>query len=224
MNLIAIETSTEFLSLAVSRDGEIRARNLHAGQRHAEMALDELDALLREAGLALSEIGGIVFGAGPGSFTGLRIACGLAQGLALARGIPVLPVGSLSAVAETAQADKVVACLDARMGEVYHGAYLRHGLGEWKEVFAPGLYSPGKVPELPGEGWAGCGSGFGVHASALRARYAGQLVALNPEILPNASAMLRLAAPAFARGEGIDAAQAVPQYVRDKVALKTHER
>lgn len=224
MNLVAIETSTEYLSLAVAHEGRILDRVLLAGQRHSELLLDELDALLRQAGLNMAAIDAVVFGAGPGSFTGLRIACGAAQGLALACGIPLIPVGCLEAVAAETPADKVVVCIDARMGEVYHGAYVRGAEAQWDEVCRPGLFSPGDVPALAGVGWTGSGSGFAVHGAALRARYGDALAVVVPELFPRAATMLKLARPRYLAGMGIDAALAAPLYVRDKVALKTNER
>jgi tRNA threonylcarbamoyladenosine biosynthesis protein TsaB len=224
MNLVAIETSTEYLSLAVAHEGRILDRVLLAGQRHSELLLDELDALLRQARLTMADIDAVVFGAGPGSFTGLRIACGAAQGLALARGIPLIPVGCLEAVAADTPADKVVVCLDARMGEVYHGVYVRSADAQWDEICRPGLFAPGEVPALAGGGWAGSGSGFAVHGTALQARYGDALVAVVPELFPRAATMLKLAQPRYLAGEVIDAALAAPLYVRDKVALKTNER
>lgn len=223
MNLIALETSTEYCSLAVSRGAQVFERSVHAGQRHSELALPGLKELLREAGLDLHAIDGIAFGAGPGSFTGLRIACGLAQGLALVRNLPVAPVGTLLALAENSGADKVIACLDARMGEVYHGTYRKSG-GNWIEMHAPGLYHPDAVPAVEGGQWFACGSGFRVHAAALQQRYRGALAQTDADAVPNAAAMLRLALKLFAAGQGVDAAAAVPLYVRDKVALKASER
>ena len=117
----------------------------------------------------------------------------------------------------------VIACLDARMGEVYHAAYRRRG-EQWSEVCAPGLYRPEAVPAPPGGDWSGCGSGFAAHADALARAYAGRLRQVRPELAPTATAVLRLAQPRFLRGEGRDAASAVPIYLRDKVALKTSER
>jgi len=224
MNIIAIETSTEYLSLAVARDGHITSRSLLAGQRHAELLLDELDALLAQAKVVMSGVDAIAFGAGPGSFTGLRIACGSAQGLALACGVPLIAVGSLESLAQSAQADKVVACLDARMGEVYHGAYARRGDGGWDEVCPPGLFAPESVPALRGDGWTGCGSGFAVHGVSLQQRYGGALAGVKPGLFPDAASMLQLAMPRFLDGGAMDAALAAPLYVRDKVALKTNER
>lgn len=223
MNLIAIETSTSWLSLAVSRRGEIRSRHILAEQRHAEILLDELDGLLGDAGLALADIDGIAYGEGPGAFTGLRIACGVTQGLALARNLPVIGIGTLLSVAEESGAPRAVVCLDARMSEVYHAAYLREN-GRWREVCAPGLCAPAALPSVEGGGWTGCGSGFAAYADALAARLEGQLGATRPDITPTASAILRLALPRFERGEGRPAAMALPIYLRDKVALKTSER
>src|SRR5262245_65854487 len=129
MKLLAIETATERLSLAASVAGVVHERTLDAGQRHAELVLGEIDALLSAAGLRIGDLDGIAYGAGPGSFTGLRIACGVAQGLAAARALPVIGVSTLAAIAEAAAATRVVACLDARMGEGYHATSERqHGL------------------------------------------------------------------------------------------------
>ncbi|MBE0615322.1 MAG: tRNA (adenosine(37)-N6)-threonylcarbamoyltransferase complex dimerization subunit type 1 TsaB [Burkholderiales bacterium] len=223
MNLIALETSTEYCSLAVARGAELFERNFHAGQRHSELALPVLGELLQLAELDMASIDAVAYGAGPGSFTGLRIACGMAQGLALARDLPVTGVGTLLALAENCGADKVIACLDARMGEVYHGAYQRRG-GEWLEIHAPGLYRPDAVPAAEGGGWTGCGSGFRVHGAALAQCYQDSVSRVDADAVPNAAAMLRLARVVFAAGKGVDAALAVPLYVRDKVALKASER
>lgn len=223
VNLVALETSTEYCSLAVSRGARVFERSMHAGQRHSELALPLLRELLRQAALDMQAIDGVAYGAGPGSFTGLRIACGIAQGLALARNLPVAGIGTLLALAENCGADKVIACLDARMGEVYHAAYCRNN-GDWIEMHAPGVYRPDAVPRVEGGDWFACGSGFRVHGAALARRYAGVISRTDADVPPNAAAMLRLAMKGFAAGRGVDAALAVPLYVRDKVALKSNER
>ena len=227
MNLLAIETSADFCSVAAARGDAAFSRHERAGQRHGELAIPMIDAVLAEAGLALADLDGIAYGAGPGAFTGLRIACGVTQGLALARGLPVVGVGTLLALAEEAAGDAaeaaVVACIDARMREVYHAAY-RRARGEWREIAAPGLHRPDAVPLPHGEGWAGAGSGFGAYREALERRHAGRLGDIRPDVAPTARAVLRLAAREFAAGRGADAATAVPVYLRDKVALKTSER
>jgi tRNA threonylcarbamoyladenosine biosynthesis protein TsaB len=223
VNLVALETSTEYCSLAVARGEQVFEHSFHAGQRHSELALPALRELLRQAGLEMQAIDGVAYGAGPGSFTGLRIACGLAQGLALGRNLPTTGVGTLIALAEDSGAHKVIACLDARMGEVYHAVYRKSG-NDWSEMHAPALYQPGSVPQLEGDDWVGCGSGFRVHQAALARRYRGALARIEAGAIPNATAMLRLALPILAAGRGLDAAVAVPLYVRDRVALKSSER
>ncbi len=223
MNLIAIETSTETCSLAVSRGEAVFERSFQARQQNSELALPALRELLQEARLNMQAIDGIAFGAGPGSFTGLRIACGIAQGLALSRNLPLAGISSLLALAEDSGADKVIACLDARMGEVYHAAYRKSG-GRWIEMHAPALYKPESVPQVEGVDWNACGSGFRVHGAALARRYAGSIVRTAADANPGAAAVLRLARKAFAAGQSVDAAMAAPLYVRDKVALKASER
>ncbi len=223
MNLLAIETSTDFLSLAAMRGGEVHARHVGAGQRHAELILDAISELLARAGLRLEDLQGIAYGEGPGSFTGLRIACGVAQGLAMAGGLEVLGVSTLLAVAEEAQADRALACLDARMGEVYHAAYRRNG-DAWQVEQAPGLCRPQEIPVPEGGGWTGCGSGFAAFGELLRGRLGSALGGMRADISPTAAAVLRLARPRFERGEGSAPESAIPVYLRDKVALKTSER
>lgn len=223
MKLLALDTSTEYLTLALSLDGEIRTRELHAGQTHSQRILPLLRELLDETGMALTQLDGIAFGAGPGSFTGLRIGCGVAQGLAFGANLPVVGVCTLQALAEASGSDKVIACLDARMGEVYHAVYVRQA-GVWQEVLAPGLYKPEAVPAVEGEGWIGVGSGWKAYAEILGDIHAGHLTKTFPNAYPHAAAIAQLAVPAFAAGQGKPAAEAAPIYVRNKVALKTSER
>src|SRR5262245_5005737 len=222
MKLLGIDTATEMLSLAVEVDGRMYEQSMHAGQRHSEIALAEIGALLARAGVGLADLDGIAYGAGPGSFTGLRIACGIVQGLAAARRLPVFGIGTLAAIAGAAGEDRVIACIDARMSEVYHAAYERRGAG-LTEVLPPSVTPPHDAPLPPGAGWVGCGPGFAVYPEALRARYGGRIVRFRPEVFPTAAAIVRLALPRFAAGAGEDAAAAVPIYLRDRVALKTAE-
>ena len=223
MNLLAIDTSTDFCSIAASRGESLFSRHEPAGQRQAEMILGMVDTVLAEAGLEIAQIEGIAYGAGPGSFTGLRIAAGVTQGLALARRVGVVGVGTLLAIAEEAAGERIISCLDAHMGEVYHAAYRRAG-ARWEEVSAPGLYKPEAVPVAPGAGWTGCGDGFAAYRERLAARLGGCVSAVRSGTGPTARAVLRLALPRFAAGEAMDAAAALPVYLRDKVALKTSER
>jgi tRNA threonylcarbamoyladenosine biosynthesis protein TsaB len=223
LNILALDTSGEWCSAALWLDGRLLSRGEHAGQRHSELVLPMIDALLRESGLALTDLDGLAFGAGPGSFTGLRIACGVAQGLAFGAGLPVVPVGTLEALAEASAAPRVVAALDARMDEVYHAAYVRED-AQWREVHGPGLCAPAAAPPVEGGDWTGCGNGFAVQGGALRVRYAGQLRDVRDDLQPHARDMVRIAAGRLAQGGGLDPAQAAPVYVRDKVALSVAER
>lgn len=223
MKILALDTSTEYCSVALWLDGAVLSDDCRAGQEHSELLLPMIDRLLRGQGIALAQLDGIAFGAGPGSFTGLRIACGVAQGLALGAGLPVVGVGALEALAASAEGHRVVCCLDARMGEIYHGAYQFQD-GAWRPVSEPRLCRPQEVPDLPGRGWTGAGSGFSAHGEILAARYSGRLAEIRAELVPHAREIASLAVPRFAAGAGIDPSGAAPLYVRDKVALTVAER
>jgi tRNA threonylcarbamoyladenosine biosynthesis protein TsaB len=223
VKILALDTSTEYCSVALWRYGEVDACETLAGQRHSQLLLPMIDELLGRHGLAVKSLGGIAYGCGPGSFTGLRIACGVAQGLAFGAGIGVVGVVTLAAMAQAAGAEKVVCCLDARMGEVYHAAYARGGAA-WEAVQAPGLYAPADAPVPPAGDWTGCGSGFSAHEAVLKQRYAGRLSAIMPGVFPHARDVARLALAEFEAGRAMAPEQAVPLYIRDKVALKTSER
>lgn len=223
MKILALDTSTEYCSVALWRDGAVDARDEHAGQQHSQRLLPMAGELLAERGLEAKDLDGIAFGQGPGSFTGLRIACGVTQGLAFGAGISVVGVSTLLALAEAAQSERAVCCIDARMGEIYHAAYARNGTN-WEIVHAPRLCAPALAPPLPAGAWAGCGSGFAAHGAALQRLYAGRLSAIMPDAFPHARDIARLAAREFEAGRALPADQAVPVYIRDKVALKTSER
>lgn len=223
LKILALDTSTEFCSVALWRDGSVDEREAHAGQRHSELLLGMVDDLLAPHDLRVSGLDGIAYGQGPGSFTGLRIASGVTQGLAFAAGLPVAGIGTLLAMAEAAHAERVVCCLDARMGEIYHAAYVRSGAG-WQTVCEPGLWAPADAPPLPQGAWFGCGNAFSVYRDALQKRYEGVLSATAPDLMPHARDIVRLAVPLFEQGKGMDAALAAPVYIRDKVALRTDER
>lgn len=222
MNILAIETSTEYCSVALWQDGALTQRCERVGQKHSEVLLPMISALLQATGHKLQAIDGIAFGKGPGSFTGVRIACGVAQGLAFGTGLNVVGVCTLQALAEATGRDKVIAALDARMGELYFAVYEKLA-GVWTTVSEPCLCRADSAPAVAGSGWFGCGSGFALN-DALSARYGTQLCAVDAQAVPQAAAVARLAAAEFARGNAVDAALALPLYLRDKVALTTRER
>ncbi len=223
MRLLSFDTSTEFLSLALWHDGEVRVRELMAGQKHSELVLPLVGELLAEAGWKLAELDGVAFGQGPGSFTGLRIGCGVAQGLAFGAGLPVIGVSTLEALAQQAGEQRVIACLDARMHEVYHAAFERRG-ERWHAVLPAGLYVPQQVPGVDGGSWCAIGSGWDHFGTALATVYAGQIARRIDDAFPLARHMAEIAALRFAAGEGKPAHEAAPLYVRNKVALTTRER
>ena len=223
MKVLALDTSTEYCSVALWQDGAVMERCELAGQKHSEMLMPMIDALLQAAGCKLQAIDGIAFGMGPGSFTGVRIACGVTQGLALGADLPVAGVCTLQAVAEGTGKSRVIAALDARMDELYFAVYEKRD-GAWITVTEPCLCKPENVPSLTGAGWFGVGSGFAMHGAVLSDRYAGQLENVDGSAIPQAAAIAVLGAARIALGLGVDAAEALPLYLRDKVALKTSER
>ncbi len=223
MRVLALETSTEYCSVALWQDGAVVERCELAGQKHSEVLIEMVDLLLRDAGATLAQLDGIAFGMGPGSFTGVRIACGVAQGLAFGANLPVAGVCTLEALAEASGQSRVIAALDARMGELYFAAYEKRD-GVWITVAEPRLCRPEDAPVLQGVGWFGAGSGFAMHGAVLGERYAGRLQGVDGGAVPQAAAIAVLGAARFALGRGVDAAEALPLYLRDKVALKTSER
>jgi tRNA threonylcarbamoyladenosine biosynthesis protein TsaB len=223
LKILALETSTEWCSAALSLDGRVLAGEEHAGQRHSELLLPMIDALLKDAGIALADCEAIAFGMGPGSFTGLRIACGVAQGLGFAVGLPLVGVGTLLAVAQASAAERVIVCLDARMGGVYSAAYERSA-GAWLVVNAPSLCAPAEAPQVDGEGWTGAGGGFAAYGPALLERYGNRLDVVRPELRPHAKDIASLGADMVAAGLAVPAEQAHPIYLRDRVALTVDER
>ena len=182
-----------------------------------------VDALLVQASLPLRSLDAVAFGAGPGSFTGLRIACGVAQGLAAGAGILTVGVGTLLAIAKAARAPRVFACLDARMGEIYCAAFERSAAG-FSVIHPAQLCTPDAGPALPGGDWVGAGSGFDVHAEALARRYAKHIDEVQPQLHPRAHEIAVLGADLLHQGLGVPPEQAHPLYLRDHVALTVEER
>jgi tRNA threonylcarbamoyladenosine biosynthesis protein TsaB len=222
--ILAIETSSELASCALLSDGAVIARESSGVRTHSQSILPMVQDLLAEAGVKLADCDAIAFGAGPGSFTGVRTACGIAQGLAFGADLPVVPLVTLAAMAlacrERTGASEILVVLDARMGEVYWAQY-RYADG-WQVVSAPALCAPGAVAPLPAQHLAACGNGFAEYAAAFAERpfASGALT----DIVPHARELAQLAAPAFARGEAVPAAQAQPLYLRNKVAYTSSER
>ena len=229
-NLLALETSTERLSLAILLHDRLFVREVDAGKRHSELALPLMYELLDEAKTALADLDVVAFGQGPGSFTGVRIACGLTQGLALGADKRVVPVPTQMALAEQCGAARVIVALDARMGEIYFAAYVRtDDATGWTAVVAPMLVKPEALPALDGGSWCGIGSGFDGPALAhyLSDRYGAQISRIASNALPSARDVAAIAARQLAHC-GIECAllpeHAAPLYLRNKVAMTIAER
>lgn len=219
--ILAIETSSELASVALMRKGELLARESSGVQTHSQTLLPMVQEVLAQAGLAVAQCDAIAFGAGPGSFTGVRTACGVAQGLAFGADLPVVPVVTLLAMAEacrhTCGSDEVLVLLDARMEEVYWAQY--RYLDGWQTVSAPAL-SPASAVVAVGTPVA-CGNGLSAYAAA----FADLAVSgRRPQIMPQATHVAHLAQIELLAGRTVNARDAQPIYLRNKVALTTQER
>ena len=220
--ILAIETSTMLASVALLRDGRMLSRESSGVQTHSQMVLPMVQELLSEAGIKLAQCDAIAFGAGPGSFTGVRTACGVAQGLAFGANLPVVPVVTLEAMADACRelsgASDVLALMDAAMGEVYWAQY--RFAGGWQTVIEPTLSSPDLVAAQGGV--VACGNGLVSFAAAFEA--CAFLQAAQPSIMPHARQIAQLGLLAFAQGGAVNARDAQPFYLRNKVAFTTAER
>ena len=237
MKLLAFETATEACSVALWIDGEVRERFEFAPRRHAELALPWADELLAEAGIARSQLDAIAVSRGPGAFTGVRLAISIAQGIALALDIPVVPVSTLAVLSmrATSGSQRMLAAIDARMGEVYLGAFARSVDGLVKALGEEILMSPQQsidwlriaqcdVVHAAHEPWIGVGSGFAAGDGALIATLGDALDQCDGSALPHASDLTRLAVTAYDRGEALSPERVEPAYLRDKVALTLSEQ
>lgn len=230
--VLAIDTATEACSAAILVAGEVHERFLIAPRRHSALILPMVEEVLAEAGVSLRQLDGLAFGRGPGSFTGVRIATGVIQGLALASDLPVAPVSTLAALAQGAfrpdGPECIVAAFDARMGEVYLGIYTLGG------IYAPGatgmcaattvqplrpeaVIDPAAISASLTGAWTGVGSGFKTHRAALCKSLAGSPARIEPETYPHARDVALLGLETLRQGRGVRAEEALPVYLRDRV-------
>jgi tRNA threonylcarbamoyladenosine biosynthesis protein TsaB len=223
MKLLAIETSTEACSVAIALDGDIRER-FELGTRHSELILTLVEALLADAGVTLRNLDAIAFGRGPGSFTSLRIGAGVVQGLAFGADLPVVPISSLAVLAQGVNADKILAAFDARMNQVYWGAFVRDAQGLVAPIGAEIVCDPPHVPIPEQSGWVGAGSGWDAYGEQLVARLGARVLHWERGLHPHAREVAVLGAAAFTATGGLPPEQAVPVYIRDDVAAKPAPR
>jgi len=228
--ILAIDTATEACSAALYIDGVITEQFKIAPREHTQLILGMIEALLDQSGIKVGELDALAFGRGPGSFTGVRIATGIVQGLAFASDLPVIPVSTLAALAQQAydnhQQAHVLAAIDARMGEIYWACYVKDEnnlmrLSETEQV------SPAESVVLTAglsKFWCGTGSGWDSYKDQLKNILSDQVTEIYQDELPRSSSIVKLAADAFQRGEAIEASQALPVYLRNNVAKKKGEQ
>ncbi|MDD2884861.1 MAG: tRNA (adenosine(37)-N6)-threonylcarbamoyltransferase complex dimerization subunit type 1 TsaB [Dechloromonas sp.] len=222
MQILSLETSTETGSCALLIDGEVIERRCPAEQSHSTTLLPLVRQLLAEASLSLAQLDAIALGIGPGAFTGLRVACGAAQGLAVAANRPVVPVVSLAAMAAATGGERVLAVLDARMGEVYAARYVVMA-DRWQQQGEIQVLPPEQIDLPDAAGWQVCGNALSAYPT-LAARVAAAGLSAQPGILPLAAWVARLAVAPLAAGEALDCGDIAPLYIRDKVAKTVAER
>jgi tRNA threonylcarbamoyladenosine biosynthesis protein TsaB len=227
MKLLAVETATEACSAALFIDGEVLERFQLAPRIHTRLILPMIDSLLAEAALSSHALDGLAFGRGPGSFTGIRIATGVVQGIALGLELPVAPVSTLAAMAQEffdRQASNIAfTAMDARMGEIFWGVYRRNAEG-FAQLLGQESVGPADEVDFPDVCGVGIGTGWSVYQDILTDRLDGRIEHFEIDNLPRAGAVAVLAAQDFAEGLQVPVEQAMPVYLRDKVAKKESER
>lgn len=227
MRLLALDTATEACSVALWQDGAVLARFEHAGRTHTQRLAPMVEEVLAEAGCTAAQLDGLVCGTGPGSFAGVRIAVGFVKGLALALDLPVIGVSSLAMLAQgaiDAGAGRVLSAIDARMDEVYFGAFEADERG-LARALAPAIVAAPALVRVDAPGpWHAVGSGWGRYAEVLRLGVSVAIASTDGQALPHAAAGMKLALPEFLAGRAGSADALTPVYLRDKVALTLVEQ
>lgn len=223
--LLALETATDACSVALWDGDRIVHRFELAPRRHTERVLPMCEELLEEAGLSLNGLDGIAFGRGPGSFTGVRIAAGITQGLAYAGGCPVIPVSTLAVMAQRAieehRCERVLVAMDARMNEVYWGAFVRGETGLAAPADLERVSAPERVPRPEGAPWYGVGDGWSAYGDLLDEAVGAVVPVRDATLLPHARHIVPLALQSLCRGEAPKAPfEALPVYLRDRVVKR----
>lgn len=224
MKILALDTATEACSAALWCDGEILARRYQlAPRRQAELILPFCEAVLDEAGLSPTQLDALAFGRGPGAFTGVRVAASVAQGIAFATDLPVLPISTLAAMAHGVwrchRSERIAVAIDARMGEIYWACY--RVMDQFIEPVVPErVCPPGRVSAVPDSGiWVGAGTGWGKYPERLEQRF--PIAECRPEWYPDAIDIAELGAMSWREGKAVPAEQALPVYLRDRVVADT---
>lgn len=223
MNILALDTCTESCSAALLYKGELIERIELTQRGHSDLILGMMDSLFKEAGTSIAAIDAVAFGRGPGSFTGVRVCVGVAQGIAFARDLPVIPISSLAAVAQGASdefdSNHIAVAMDARMGEIYCASYQRED-GLVKIVGQERVCSPEQFKADSDQQWIGVGTGWGEYETLLRQQFSGNLEQVFVTQYPQAKNIITLAQFEAKSGRMITAEQAFPVYLRNNVAKK----
>lgn len=227
MKLLAVETATEACSAALYIDGEIEERFQITPREHTNLILPMMDSLISEASITLRELDALAFSRGPGSFTGVRIATGVIHGVALGLDLPVVPVSTLAAIAQDCfnktEAERCFTAMDARMNEIYWAEYIKQENGS-AELVGDETVGPAEQVRFSKSKGFGAGSGWKIHESELTTRLNSYVTGYDASYLPRASCIASLGAVGFTQGKAVPVEQAMPVYLRDKVAKKESER
>jgi tRNA threonylcarbamoyladenosine biosynthesis protein TsaB len=227
MRLLAVETATEACSAALMIDGDITEQFCITTNGHSKLILPMIDALMADTGLKPTDLDGLAFGCGPGSFTGVRIATGIIQGIAFALDLPVVPVSNLAAVAQDFfdhnPENLAFVAMDARMNEIYWGVYQRNADG-YAELIGKEAVTPASEVEFPDVSGMGIGSGWKIYNQELLTHLSHRIIRYEVDNLPRARAITRLGVEGFKQGLAVPVEHAMPVYLRDKVAKKESER
>lgn len=227
MKLLALDTATEACSAALYIDGEITQNYQLAPREHTRLILGMIEALLADAGISIQQLDALAFGRGPGSFTGVRISTGIVQGMAYGADLPVVPVSTLASIAQSVhddhQSEHVLTAIDARMEAVYWAEY-RFDQGLMTLTGDELVISPEQVPLPAQQAWIGAGSGWAAYEPQLITRIQQPLHGIFADYFPQSASIAKLAVHDFSQGRVVEAAKAVPVYLRNNVAKKTSER
>jgi len=227
LKLLAVETSTDACSVALFVDGNILEKFEIAPREHTQLILPMVDSLMAEAQLQPRQLDGVALSRGPGSFTGVRIATGVAHGIAFGADLPVILVSTLAAIAQDFfnrfEAGVSFTAMDARMDEIFWGVYRSNALG-LAELMGDEAVTPAAKAVFPDVQGFGVGSGWAVHGETLMARLGQRVQRVESLVWPRAACVSQLGAYDFANGKAVPVEQAMPVYLRDKVAKKQSER
>jgi len=227
MNILALDTCTESCSAALLYQGKLFERVEMTQRGHSDLILGMMDELFEQAGATIADVEAIAFGRGPGSFTGVRVGVGVAQGIAFAREIPVIPISTLAATAQGVvdefECDHIAVAMDARMGEIY-GANFQVVEGLVSLLDDEQVCPPEKFKPISEQSWLGIGTGWAEYETILSENFVGQLKQVNAACFPQAGSIIKLATVEAEAGRLLPADQALPVYLRNNVAKKKGEQ